>query len=138
MDSARRELDRLSYEAWGQLARDLKTGSKSMGRVGLSYARRHPALLLGGGALLGLAAVAYFKRSKPAPTSAAPAVAAPAVRVPSKPAWQGLLTKIISMWIMDTLASEFRVEQEKRAEGDTDGEHERDLDRERAESLFSS
>src|SRR6185503_13651280 len=110
MDSARRELDRMSDEAWGQLARDLKTGSRSMGRVGLSYARRHPALLLGGGALLGLAPGPYSKRSKPAP-AAAPAAAAVAlpVKAVKKPAWQGLVTKFVSMWIMDTLTSEFRV-----------------------------
>jgi hypothetical protein len=56
----------------------------------------------------------------------------------------GLLKNVLRMWLLDTLAAEFRVEQEKRAEGDDegprerDGAHANDLDRERAESLFTS
>jgi hypothetical protein len=138
MNSARRELDRMSYETWGQLVSDVKTGGKSMGRVSLSYARHHPALLLGGGALLGLAAVSMFARKKPDP---APAAAAPPAKASRKPAWTGLLMNVGKMWLLDTLAAEFRVEQDKQAKGesdgddDGDGERENELDPRRAQSI---
>jgi len=64
MTDVRHELDKLSRECWGKLGQDVKCTSNSMGRVGLSYARRHPALLLGGGALLGLGVVLWMNRGK--------------------------------------------------------------------------
>jgi hypothetical protein len=67
--TAKHELDRLSRESWKALAHDLKAASNSMGRVGLSCARRHPALLLGGGALLGFGAVMFLTRGKRAERS---------------------------------------------------------------------
>jgi len=62
--TARSELDEMCRETRNEFALAVKTTSNSMGRVGLSFARRHPALLLGGGALLGFAAVQLLPRGK--------------------------------------------------------------------------
>ena len=62
--SARNELDRLCNESWVRFGHDLKATGHSMGRIGLSCARRHPALLLGGGALLAFGATMWLTRGK--------------------------------------------------------------------------
>ncbi len=62
--TARQEMDQMCRATWNELGHDLKATSNSLGRVGLSWARRHPALLLGGGALLGFGAVTLMTRGQ--------------------------------------------------------------------------
>jgi hypothetical protein len=62
--TARQELDRLCSESWVRFGHDLRATGQSMGRIGLSCARRHPALLLGGGALLAFGATMWLTRGK--------------------------------------------------------------------------
>jgi len=134
MSSARHELDRLSSQAWGQLATDCKSASRSMGRVGLSYARRHPALLLGGGALLGAGAVAWFAHPKSKHPSQTDEPIAPSDQPRkklsnTKNALMHTVKKMAGMWIADVLTTEFRVgasddedESDGKEEAETNGE----------------
>src|SRR5689334_15907388 len=62
--TAHHELDRMCREVRSELVREIKATSNSMGRIGLSCARRHPALLLGGGALLGFGATLFLTRGR--------------------------------------------------------------------------
>lgn len=139
MNSARSQLDEMSYEAWSQLASDLKGASRSMGRVGLSYARRHPALLLGGGALLGALAVNAFRGKKPQPITIATdqgpiaVAAAPKKKSAKKPtASKHMLSSILMnaarIWLVDFLAAEFRVEADKAEDSEKGGDGARDED----------
>jgi hypothetical protein len=49
MNRARRELDRLSSEAWRKLVDDVRRAGKNAGLL----VKKHPILSLGGGAVLG-------------------------------------------------------------------------------------
>jgi hypothetical protein len=131
MSTARRELDRMSDQAWGLLAKDVQTASRSMGRVGLSYARRHPALLLGGGALLGAGVVAWFNRSRRGAKSTA-SVEAPALPKAKHVmhAVAPILKNMARMWIVDFLTAEFRGEKHKDKQAETDDQTEGDVDSE--------
>jgi hypothetical protein len=62
--TARQELDRLCNESWVLFGQELRSTGKCVGRIGLSSARRHPALLLGGGALLAFGATMWLTRDK--------------------------------------------------------------------------
>jgi hypothetical protein len=62
--TARQELDRLCNESWVLFGQELRGTGRCMGRIGLSSARRHPALLLGGGALLAFGATMWLTRDK--------------------------------------------------------------------------
>jgi hypothetical protein len=138
MSTARRELDRMSDQAWGLLAMDVQTAGRSMGRVGLSYARRHPALLLGGGALLGAGVVGWFNRSRRRAKSPE------SVEAPTLPkakhvmhAVAPILKNMARMWIVDVLTAEFRGAKgkgepdrgEADEQADTDGRIHEDVER---------
>jgi len=63
MNRARRELDRMSAEAWRELGDDVQRTGGRLKRVGSAYAKKHPIIVLGGGALL--AAVAAWRLVRP-------------------------------------------------------------------------
>ena len=108
MTSAREEMRLMSRGARRDLARNFHNANKSMGRVGLSYARRHPALLLGGGALLGAAVVAWIKRPRtPDQDEAQTVQISPAPeneKQQRRGTWSVLLKSALRMWLVDHLA----------------------------------
>lgn len=65
MSRVRKELDRMSDEAKDELAGDVRKTATRLVRVGAACTRKHPVLVLGGGALL--AALAVWRLGRPAP-----------------------------------------------------------------------
>jgi len=65
MTRARKELDRMRAEARHELAGDVRKTGARLVRVGGACTRKHPVLVLGGGALL--AALAVWRMSRSAP-----------------------------------------------------------------------
>jgi len=65
MSRVGKELDRMSDEAKDELAGDVRKTGARLVRVGAACTRKHPVLVLGGGALL--AALAVWRLSRPAP-----------------------------------------------------------------------
>lgn len=65
MTTPMEELDALSARAWNQLGRDVRTAGQGAGQCALAFVREHPTLAVGGGALIGVAAMSAFQ-SRPA------------------------------------------------------------------------
>jgi hypothetical protein len=126
MSQVRREMKRLCREARHQLGCDLDRSGRSMGRVGLSYARHHPTLLLGGGALLGTAIVAWFRRPRQKVVFVQTAESPKPVRV-KKPAansaWKTVLKSAVRMWLIDKMAGAMSDKGAGADEGAPEMEH---------------
>lgn len=65
MNRAQRKLDRMSAEAWRELGADVRQVGLHLKQAGSAYAKKHPILVLGGGALL--AAIVVWRIIRPAP-----------------------------------------------------------------------
>ena len=56
------ELDRLRYESWLRVGRDVRNAGTLIAHAALIQARLHPGLLVGGGALVGLMVLSRLRR----------------------------------------------------------------------------
>jgi len=66
MNRTRRELDRLSAQAWRELGGDVTRSVRRLGHVGVACVKKHPFLVLAAGGLLAALAVSRVRRPAPA------------------------------------------------------------------------
>jgi hypothetical protein len=98
LSHASEELERLSYEAWSDLATDASRTGSRLGKVATQYATKHPVIVIGGGALL---AALAFSRTKRDPTR----VARRESRLPEATFLSSALGGVLKMWLVETLTS---------------------------------
>ena len=98
MSHASEELERLSYEAWSDLATDASRTGSRLGKVAKQYASKHPAIVIGGGALL---AALAFSRTKRDPVH----VVKRESRLPETGLFSSALGGVLKMWLVETLTS---------------------------------
>ena len=110
MSHASKELERMSYAAWSDLAADASRTGSRLGKVATQYASKHPAIVIGGGALL---AALAFSRTKRGPTR----VARRESRLPEAGLFSSALGGVLKMWLVETLTSSLtpRAEDESSA-----------------------
>lgn len=109
MSRSRRELDRLSAEAWGDLAGHVRRVRERLGRLAATGAKKHPVLVFGAGAVLAALAFWRWRRSGPPPATA-----------PRAPRERRGFSKLLSQSAWAWLARELSAASEREAGNSTD------------------
>lgn len=99
MSRASDELERMSYEAWSQLATSSTRTGTRIAHVAVAYTRKHPIAVIAGGAVLG---TLIMSRLKPeSPPARVERESSPHTSNPIASAIGGMM----KMWLVETMTS---------------------------------
>src|SRR5262245_11401275 len=102
-DAADKELEARRTEAWREFANDVRSTGRRLRKAGTRYARAHPLLLLGGGALLGALVVSRIRRRP---------------RVEPRPTLKQRLLHVGAAWLARALSEAWMMAEDERREWD--------------------